>query len=117
MYKITQKITIKRKYRINTLIFGDTKINKSYNFENYKEALIFALSEGINIIECIISPDLKPTKRIPYLIYMNVKQFIAAANNNPLHYLGQNNANNVNLERFYYYLVGSGKLEKLKKFI
>jgi len=117
MYRITQKITIKKKHRINKLIFGDTKIHKVYKFKEYKKALIFALSEGINIIECIISPDIKPTKRIPYLIYMNVKQFTTAAKNNPLHYLGHNKPEAVNIERFYYYLVESGKLQKLKKYI
>jgi len=117
MYIITQKLTIKRKYKLTKLFFGDLKINKVYTFESYKEALIFALSEQIKFIECIISPSIKPTKRIPYLIYMNSKEFIKAAKINPLHFIGSNSYKNVDLEHYYFYLVASGNLHKLKKYI
>ena len=78
MYKVRQKLTIKRKYKLTRLFFNDLKIDKMYQFTDYKKALIFALSEEIKVIECIVSPELKPTKRKPYLIYMNVKEFIKA---------------------------------------
>ena len=117
MYRITQKLTIKRKYKFTKLFFGNLKINKVYTFEKYKEALIFALSEEIKFIECILGPNIKPTKRIPYLIYMNPKEFIKAAKRNPLHFIGSNSYNNFNLEQYYFYLVASGNLHKLKKYI
>jgi len=117
MYRVTQKLTIKRKYKFTKLFFGDLKINKVYTFVKYEQALIFALSEEIKFIECIISPSIKPTKRIPYLIYMNPKEFIKAAKRNPLHFIGSNSYNNVNLEQYYFYLIASGNLHKLKKYI
>ena len=72
MYKVTQKLTIKRKYKFTKLFFGDLKINKVYTFVKYEQALIFALSEQIKFIECIISPNVKPTKRIPYLSLIHI---------------------------------------------
>ena len=117
MYTIRQKLTIKRKYKLTRLFFNDLKIDKTYQFSEYKKALIFALSEEIKVIECIVSPKLKPTKRKPYLIYMNVKEFIKASKKNPLHYIGYNSYKNVNLEQYYFYLIASGNLHKLKKHI
>ena len=117
MYKITQKLTIKRKYKLTKLFFGDIKINKVYTFVKYEQALIFALSEQIKFIECILDPNIKPTKRAPYLIYMNSKEFIKAAKINPLHFIGLNSYKNVNLGQYYFYLVASGNLHKLKKYI
>jgi len=117
MYRVTQKLTIKRKFKLTKLFFGDYKINKVYTFVNYKQALIFALSEEIKFIECILGPNIKPTKRVPYLIYMNPKEFIKAAKKNPLHFIGSNSYKNVNLEQYYFYLIASGNLNKLKKYI
>ena len=113
MYKIKQV-----EKRSNLFYFIKRKnVTKVYSFKLYKKALIFALSEEINTIYCCLDANIKPTKRNTYELYLNVKEFIKAAKINPMYYLGLNNYKKVNLTRFYFYLVGSGKLEKLRKYI
>ncbi len=85
------------------------KQTKVYN----NEALIFALSEEIKQFKCIISDKVETTRKT-YKNYLTLKQFIKAATINPMHYLGTQTVK-CNLESYYFYLIGSNKLTKLKK--
>ena len=85
-----------------------------YNFNTYNKALIFALSEEINTFSCIISDKVQTTRKT-YKNYLTLKQFEKAATNNPMYYLNTQTVK-CNLSNYYFYLIGSNKLEKLKKF-
>jgi hypothetical protein len=101
----------KRKYFFNLL---EKELTSSYSFNTYSEALLFCLSEEIKQFTCIISDKVK-TSRKTYENYFTLKQFIKAATVNPMHYLGTQSVK-VNLETYYFYLIGSGNLTKLKKY-
>ncbi len=108
-YQVKQ--TRKQKYFFNLL---EKELTNSYNFNKYSEALIFCLSEGIKQFTCIISDNVKTTRKT-YKNHYTLKQFIRHAKINPMYYLGTQSVK-VNLETYYFYLIGSNKLEKLKKF-
>ena len=110
MYKYKVKQTEKKTYFFN-LIKKD--ITKLYSFNTYKEALIFALSEEIKQFTCIVSDKVETTRKT-YKNYLTLKEFIKAATNNPMYYLNTQ-AVKCNLESYYFYLIGSNKLTKLKK--
>ncbi len=110
MYKYKVKQTEKRTYFFDLIKKDVTKV---YTFDTYKDALIFALSEQINTFVCIVS-DKVQTKRKTYKNYLTLKEFIKVATNNPMHYLGTQVVR-CNLESYYFYLIGSNKLTKLKK--
>jgi len=110
MYKYKVKQTEKKTYFFN-LIKKD--ITKLYSFNTYKEALIFALSEEIKQFTCIVSDKVETTRKT-FKNYLTLKQFIKVATNNPMHYLGTQVVR-CNLETYYFYLIGSNKLTKLKK--
>ena len=104
----------KKKYFFNLL---EKELTNSYSFNNYSEALIFCLSEGIKQFTCIISDKVKTTRKT-YKNYYTLKQFVKHAKNNPMHYLGTQSVklSDKGIHQYYFYLIGSGKLEKLKKF-
>ena len=110
MYKYEVKQTEKRTYFFN---WFTSEYEKVYTFNTYKDALIFALSEEINTFTCIISDKVKTTRKT-YKNYLTLKQFIKAATKNPMHFLGTQVVR-CNLETYYFYLIGSNKLTKLKK--
>lgn len=110
MYKYKVKQTENRTYFFNLIKKDFTKV---YSFNTYKEALIFALSEEIKQFTCIIS-DKVQTSRKTYKNHLTLKQFIKASTNNPMYYLGTQTVK-CNLESYYFYLIGSNKLTKLKK--
>ena len=110
MYKYKVKQTEKRMYFFN-LIKKD--ITKVYLFNTYNEALIFCLSEEIKQFTCIVSDKVQTTRKT-YKNHLTLKQFIKVATKNPMHYLGTQVVR-CNLETYYFYLIGSNKLTKLKK--
>lgn len=107
-YKVKQ--TEKRTYFFDLIKKDVTNV---YLFDTYKEALIFALSEEIKQFTCIVSDKVQTTRKT-YKNYLTLKQFKKAATNNPMHYLGTQIVR-CNLKSYYFYLIGSNKLNKLKK--
>ena len=106
-----EKQTEKRAYFFNLIKKDVTKV---YLFDTYNEALIFALSEQIEQFTCIISDKVQTTRKT-YKNYLTLKQFQKAATKNPMYYLNTQTVK-CNLENYYFYLIGSNKVEKLKKF-
>ena len=111
MYKYKVKQTETKSYFFN-LIKRD--ITKVYSFNTYKNALIFALSEEIKQFSCIISDKVQTTRKT-FKNYLTLKEFIKVATKNPMYYLGTQTVK-CNLTNYYFYLISSNKLEKLKKF-
>ena len=107
--------TIKQKYFFNLL---EKELTSSYSFNTYNKALIFCLSEGIKQFYCIISNKVQTTRKT-YENYYTLKQFIKHAKNNPMHFLGTQSVklSDKGIEQYYFYLIGSGNLHKLKKHI
>ena len=108
------KQTRKEKYFFNLL---EKEFTNSFSFDTYSEALIFCLSEGIKQFTCIISDKVK-TSRKTYKNYYTVKQFVKHAKTNPMHYLGTQSVklSDKGIEQYYFYLIGSSNLTKLKKY-
>lgn len=107
-YKVTQATTSKT-------WFGTVKErNIIYSFNNYNEALIFALNEQIRYFKCEI--DSKHTNtRDSFAKYHSLNNWVKLAHKNPLHYIGLRSAERVNLEQLYFYYLNSGNIHKLKK--
>jgi len=110
MYTYKVKQTEKRTYFFNLIKKDVTKV---YSFNTYKDALIFALSEEINTFVCIVSDKVQKTRKT-YKNYYTLKQFIKVATNNPMYYLNTQTVK-CNLTNYYFYLIESNKLTKLKK--
>ena len=110
MYKYEIKQTEKRTYFFKWFESEQVKV---YTFNTYKDALIFALSEEIKQFTCIVSDKVETTRKT-YKNYLTLKEFIKAATKNPMYYLGTQVVR-CNLESYYFYLIGSNKLTKLKK--
>jgi hypothetical protein len=110
MYKYKVKQTEKRTYFFN---FIKKDVTKVYSFNTYNDALIFALSEEIKQFTCIVSDKVQTTRKT-YKNYLTLKQFTKAATNNPMYYLNTQTVK-CNLTNYYFYLIGSNKLTKLKK--
>jgi len=111
MYTYKVKQTETRNYFFN---WFTSDYEKVYLFNTYKDALIFALSEEIEQFTCIVSDKVQTTRKT-YKNYITLKQFVKAATNNPMYYLNTQTVK-CNLTNYYFYLIGSNKLEKLKKF-
>lgn len=111
MYKYKVKQTQTKSYFFK---WFTSEYEKVYSFNTYNDALIFALSEEIKQFTCIISDKVQTTRKT-YKNYLTLKQFEKAATNNPMWYLGTQSVK-CNLETYYFYLIGSNKLEKIKKF-
>ena len=110
MYKYKVKQTQTKSYFFNLFT---SEYEKVYLFNTYNNALIFALSEEIKQFTCIVSDKVETTRKT-YKNYLTLKQFIKVSTNNPMHYLGTQVVR-CNLETYYFYLIGSNKLTKLKK--
>jgi len=111
MYKYKVKQTQTKSYFFN---WFTSEYEKVYLFNTYNNALIFCLSEEIKQFTCIVSDKVETTRKT-YKNYYTLKQFIKVATKNPMHYLGTQVVR-CNLETYYFYLIGSGKLTKLKKY-
>ena len=111
MYTYKVKQTEKRTYFFNLIKRDTTKV---YNFNTYNKALIFCLSEEIKQFSCIISDKVQTTRKT-YKNHLTLKQFTKAATNNPMYYLNTQTVK-CNLSNYYFYLISSNKLEKIKKF-
>ena len=110
MYKYEVKQTQTKSYFFN---WFTSEYEKVYLFNTSNNALIFALSEEIKQFTCIVSDKVETTRKT-YKNYLTLKQFIKVSTNNPMHYLGTQVVR-CNLETYYFYLIGSNKLTKLKK--
>lgn len=112
LYQVKQ--TRKEKYFFNLL---EKEFTNSYSFNTYTDALLFCLSEEINQFSCIISDKVK-TSRKTYENYYTLKQFIKHSKTNPMHYLGTQSVklSDKGIKQYYFYLIGSGNLTKLKKY-
>ena len=110
MYKYEVKQTETKNYFFKWFESEQVKV---YTFNTYNNALIFALSEEIKQFVCIVSDEVETTRKT-YKNYLTLKQFIKVATKNPMWYLGTQTVK-CNLTNYYFYLIGSGKLTKLKK--
>jgi len=110
MYKYKVKQTEIKSYFFK---WFTSEYEKVYLFNTYNNALIFALSEEIKQFTCIISDKVETTRKT-FKNHLTLKQFTKAATNNPMYYLGTQVVR-CNLENYYFYLIGSNKLTKLKK--
>ena len=108
------KQTRKEKYFFNLL---EKEFTNSFSFDTYNEGLLFCLSEEIKQFSCIISDKVKTTRKT-YKNHYTLKQFTKHAKNNPMHFLGTQSVklSNKGIEQYYFYLIGSNKLTKLKKY-
>jgi len=111
MYTYKVKQTEKRTYFFNLIKKDVTKV---YLFDTYNEALIFCLSEEIKQFTCIVSDKVQTTRKT-YKNYLTLKEFVKVATKNPMWYLGTQTVK-CNLSNYYFYLIGSNKLNKLIKF-
>ena len=111
MYKYKVKQTQTKSYFFN---WFTSEYEKVYLFNTYNNALIFCLSEEIKQFTCIVSDKVETTRKT-YKNYYTLKQFIKVATKNPMYYLNTQ-AVKCNLESYYFYLIGSNKLTKLKKY-
>ena len=110
MYKYEVKQTEAKSYFFKWFESEQVKV---YTFNTYNDALIFALSEQIEQFVCIVSDEVQTTRKT-YKNHLTLKQFTKAATNNPMYYLSTQSVK-CNLTNYYFYLIGSGKLTKLKK--
>lgn len=114
MYKYKVKQTQTKSYFFN---WFTSEYEKVYTFNTYNDALIFALSEQIEQFTCIVSDEVE-TSRKTYKNYYTLKQFKKHCVNNPMHFLNTQNCrlDEKQIANYYFYLIESNKLEKLKKF-
>jgi len=110
-YKVKQTET--KSYFFN---WFTSEYEKVYSFNTYKEALIFALSEQINQFTCIVSDKVQTTRKT-YKNHYTLKEFKKHCIKNPMHFLNTQNCrlNDEQIKNYYFYLIGSNKLTKLKK--
>lgn len=114
MYKYKVKQTQTKSYFFN---WFNSDYEKVYLFNTYNEALIFCLSEEINTFTCIISDKVETTRKT-YKNHYTLKQFQKHCLKNPMHFLNTQKCrlDEKQLANYYFYLIGSGKLTKLKKY-
>ena len=114
MYKYKVKQTEVKSYFFNLLKKDVTKV---YTFNTYNKALIFALSEQIKQFVCIVSNEVETTRKT-YKNHYTLKQFKKHCLKNPMHFLNKQKCrlNDKQIESYYFYLIGSNKLTKLKKY-
>ncbi len=113
MYKYKVRQTEKKTYFFSLIKKDVTKV---YNFNTYNDALIFALSEQIKQFVCIVSDEVQTTRKT-YKNYYTLKQFQKHCVKNPMHFLNTQKCrlNEKQIANYYFYLIGSDKLTKLKK--
>jgi len=113
MYKYKVKQTEAKSYFFSLIKKDVTKV---YSFNTYNDALIFALSEQIKQFVCIVSDEVE-TSRKTYKNYYTLKQFQKHCVKNPMHFLNTQNCrlDDKQISNYYFYLIGSNKLTKIKK--
>ena len=94
--------------------FHNKEITTTYKFGSYKRALQFCLDEQIKEMTCVISDKIQRKIR-PFKHFYTLDQFTKLCKKHPLHYTGLRYINRLDLNRYYFYLVGSYKLTKLRK--
>lgn len=111
-YKVKQSET--KSYFFN---WFKSEYEKVYTFNTYKDALIFCLSEEIKQFVCIVSDKVQTTRKT-YKNYYTLKQFKKHCINNPMHFLNTQKCrlDEKQIANYYFYLIGSSKLTKLKKY-
>tara|TARA_R110001606_G_scaffold292477_1_gene440342 strand:- start:394 stop:738 length:345 start_codon:yes stop_codon:yes gene_type:complete len=114
MYKYKVKQTEIKSYFFKWFESEQVKV---YTFNTYNNALIFALSEEIKQFTCIISGKVETTRKT-FKNYYTLKQFQKHCLNNSMHFLNTQKCrlNEEQIANYYFYLIGSGKLTKLKKY-
>jgi len=114
MYKYKVKQTETRNYFFN---WFQSEYEKVYLFDTYNEALIFCLSEEIKQFTCIVSDEVETTRKT-YKNYYTLKQFEKHCVNNSMHFLNTQKCrlDEKQIANYYFYLIGSNNLKKLKKF-
>lgn len=95
----------------------ESEYEKVYTFNTYNEALIFALSEEIKQFTCIVSDKVQTTRKT-FENYYTLKEFKKHCVNNSMHFLNTQKCrlNEKQITNYYFYLIGSNKLTKLKKY-
>ena len=113
MYKYKVKQTETKSYFFN---WFTSDYDKVYTFDTYNKALIFALSEEIKQFTCIISDKVQTTRKT-FKNYYTLNQFKKHCLNNPMHFLNTQRCrlDEKQISNYYFYLIGSNKLTKLKK--
>ena len=113
MYKYKVKQTETKSYFFNWFRSEQIKV---YSFNTHNKALIFALSEQIKQFVCIVSDEVQTTRKT-FKNYYTLNQFKKHCVNNPMHFLNTQKCrlNEEQIANYYFYLIGSGKLTKLKK--
>ena len=113
MYTYKVKQTETKSYFFN---WFTSDYEKVYLFDTYNDALIFCLSEEIKQFTCIISDKVQTTRKT-FKNYYTLKQFKKHCINNSMHFLNTQNCrlNEKQIANYYFYLIGSGKLTKIKK--
>ena len=106
-YEVKQTTTKKR------FLFGSKQEVKKYTFDNYNDCLLFCLDEQIKSFVCVIGEGMT-TKRKTFKNYYSLEEFKKVVFKNPLFFLGVYDANKVNIETYYIYLVKT-HLNKLLK--
>jgi len=114
MYIYEVKQTQTKSYFFNWFESEQVKV---YNFKTYNKALIFALSEQIEQFVCIVSDKVQTTRKT-FKNYYTLKQFKKHCVKNPMHFLNAQRCrlNEEQIENYYFYLIGSGKLNKLNRY-
>ena len=113
MYKYKVKQTETKSYFFNWFTSEQVKV---YTFNTYKDALIFCLSEQIKQFNCIVSDKVETTRKT-FKNYYTLKEFKKHCVKNPMHFLNTQNCrlDEKQIANYYFYLIGSDKLTKLKK--
>ena len=114
MYKYKVKQTEVKSYFFNWFTSEQVKV---YTFNTYNKALIFALSEEIKQFTCIVSDEVQTTRKT-YKNYYSLNQFKKHCVNNSMHFLNTQKCrlDDKQISNYYFYLICSNKLNKLKKF-
>ena len=114
MYKYKVKQTETKSYFFKWFESEQVKV---YRFNTYNKALIFALSEQIKQFSCIVSDKVETTRKT-FKNYYTLKQFKKHCVSNPMHFLNTQKCrlDEKQISNYYFYLISSNKLNKLKKF-
>lgn len=115
MYSV-QQTSVKKRF-----LLRDKKIVKKYSFDKYVDALRFAVNEQIKTIYVQPYKDSKLIKRSVFTFLYTLPQFKVLAKKNPMHFVGLQSSKDINIERYYFYLVNSTNIlcssNKLRKFM
>ena len=110
MYKVRQTKKI-----FSPLYLYKKEVSKVYKFKNFIDALKFAANEQIENFTFDNGRVKTKHKTFKYLHSLN--SFINLCKINASFYLGVNNYKSIkNIDTYYFYLINSNQLTKLKKY-